>query len=144
MSITLIIDSSISIEAAAKPWFGFDFDATIAHYPPKKADGMLGKPIESEVLTLLKQLVAEGHECRIVTARVGSGTPAEIAKITKEMQAWCLTYVGKELPVTAKKDYLMIVLFDDRAIQVEYNTGKLLGDPTKIEGWPKLKNKSST
>lgn len=142
MSLTLTIESSICVGAAVEPWFGFDLDGTCALYPPKKGDGAIGKPI-APMIDLIKQLRAKGAQVRIVTARVGTGTPAEIAEATKEIQAWCLLYVGEELPVTAVKDYLMVVLFDDRAVQVEYNTGKLLGDPAKIKEWAKLQSKNT-
>jgi hypothetical protein len=45
----------------------------------------------------------------------------------RAIQDWCVTHVGEVLPVTNVKDYSMVVLWDDRAIGVEINTGKPKG-----------------
>lgn len=42
------------------------------------------------------------------------------------IQAWCQEHLGRELPLTCIKDYGMITLYDDRAIQVRKNTGELV------------------
>jgi hypothetical protein len=41
---------------------------------------------------------------------------------------WCTKVFGHKLPVTCTKDYGMIALFDDRCVQVEANTGRLIGE----------------
>lgn len=132
--MNLTIESSICVEAGGG-WVAFDLDSTIAMYPPKKGDGSIGQPI-MPMIDLIKRLRKAGVEVRIFTARVGLATAAEKAKATKEIQAFCLSCIGESLPVTAMKDHLMIALFDDRAVQVESNTGKILGDPERIKGWP--------
>jgi len=38
--------------------------------------------------------------------------------------AWCKLHIGQVLPLTCTKDYGMIELWDDRAVQVEMNTGR--------------------
>lgn len=43
------------------------------------------------------------------------------------IQAWCLEHIGTALRVTASKDFAMIQLWDDRAVAVEMNTGRVLG-----------------
>ncbi len=57
---------------------------------------------------------------RIFTAR--ASVPSQIPYI----EQWCLKHFGKTLPVTNIKDFAMIELWDDRAIQVIPNTGKRL------------------
>jgi hypothetical protein len=52
---------------------------------------------------------------------------SSIAEIRKAIEAWCLEHVGEVLPVTNVKDFGMVCLYDDRAIQVEINTGRLIG-----------------
>jgi len=77
---------------------------------------------------------------RIFTARVdGGGTASkmgvdpEIVKkyenvdaITMMIQNWTEEHLGVRLPVTNKKDYGMVELWDDRCVQVIPNTGQLL------------------
>ena len=41
------------------------------------------------------------------------------------IKEWCIKHVGQELPITCFKDFGMIELWDDRAIRVEKNTGKI-------------------
>jgi hypothetical protein len=99
-------------------WIGFDFDGTIAtHYPGQYG---LGDPIPS-MIELLKQYLAQGYEVRIVTARAAS--PGAVAAI----RGWCHEYIGQMLDVTDRKDYDMLLLYDDRAIAVESNTGRTSG-----------------
>lgn len=114
-------------------WIGFDLDGTLAHYEDWVSEEHIGKPIEP-MIRRVKHYIAQGVECRIVTARVGphgkaTKTPDEIRAV---IQAWCLEHIGTALPVTNEKDYAMILLFDDRCVQVEKNTGRLLGDPMEV------------
>jgi len=44
------------------------------------------------------------------------------------IQEWCKKHIGQVLEVTNVKDYGMIELWDDRAVQVEMNTGRRIGD----------------
>ena len=48
-------------------------------------------------------------------------------EIEKAIADWCLEHIGQALPVTCIKDFEMIELWDDRAVAVETNTGKVLG-----------------
>jgi hypothetical protein len=110
-------------------WIGVDLDGTLAEYNGWKATGKtgelsIGKPIMPMVTRVLDWLNA-GQEVRIFTARASE--PDMIPPI----KAWCVEHLGRELPVTNMKDFGMITLYDDRAIQVEFNTGRLIGQPTK-------------
>jgi len=44
--------------------------------------------------------------------------------VTQAIHQWCILHIGKQLRITCKKDYKMIELWDDRAVQVIPNTGK--------------------
>jgi hypothetical protein len=78
----------------------------------------------------------EGQDVRIFTARVDGGTVAlsmgnpagsdfrDIEYVTKIIQDWTEKHFGVRLPVTNTKDYGMIELWDDRAVQVVPNTGE--------------------
>lgn len=117
-------------------WIGVDFDGTLAQYDGWRGPDFVGEPVP-EMLKMVRQWVAEGRDVRIFTARVsdvyfevGNGfshTPENAAQQERLIREWCKKYIGVELPVTFKKDLQMEVLFDDRAVQVEYNTGRLVG-----------------
>jgi hypothetical protein len=105
-------------------WKGVDLDGTIAEYNrgdyAKFGWNYIGPPIE-KMVTRVKKWLAEGTEVRIMTARV-CGDFAD-PEVKKAIQDWCLKHIGTILPVTNKKDYDMIELWDDRAIQIISNTG---------------------
>jgi hypothetical protein len=44
---------------------------------------------------------------------------------------WCRKHLGYVLPITNVKDYGMVELWDDRAVQVEMNTGRPIGHSTR-------------
>jgi hypothetical protein len=77
--------------------------------------------------------LVSGYEVRILTARVNSKNPRREAVITV-IEKWCEENIGQKLVVTAEKDYDMIILWDDRAVRVETNTGRILsgeGEPNE-------------
>lgn len=99
-------------------WYGVDFDGTLAEYHGYREG--LGDPIP-EMLARVQQWVDQGREVRIVTARAAD------PKMIQMIQDWCLRHGLPKLEVTDRKDYSMIELWDDRAVCVEFNTGKVLG-----------------
>lgn len=118
-------------EANNTGFIGVDFDGTLSHYEGYKNGGELGKPIQP-ILDKVKQALDSGIRVKIFTARASKKQDRE------RIKSWCKKYIGQELPVTNIKEPAMIAQFDDRAVQVEKNTGKILGDPNKIQGYPKL------
>ena len=74
----------------------------------------------------VKQWLAEGNNVKVLTARV-SDDPDGAAK--KAIQDWTEQHLGQRLDVTDVKDSHMTHLYDDRAVPVERNTGKLLAQP---------------
>lgn len=98
-------------------WIGVDFDGTLAHYDGYKGPAVLGHPVIN-MLERVCDWVAEGREVRIFTAR------ADEPESVRAIQAWCLDHIGVALPVTNVKDRHMNELWDDRAVQVEKNTGR--------------------
>ena len=110
-------------------WIGVDLDGTLAEYDGWHGPTHIGKPIEP-MLQRIKDWIAQGIEVRIVTARmagVRQGIPTEQ---TRELiQEWLVDVC--ELPaleVTNEKDFGMIQLWDDRAVQVIPNTGMPVGE----------------
>lgn len=43
--------------------------------------------------------------------------------VVTPIEQWCEKYLGQKLPVTCSKDFGMLELWDDRAIQIVSNTG---------------------
>lgn len=106
-------------------WIGVDLDGTLAMHSGGKVDA-IGAPIPPMVRRV-KGWLDEGKDVRILTARVGRGmSDVERKKAAADIRVWCRRFIGKELPVTACKDYAMEVLYDDRAVQVIHNTGELM------------------
>jgi hypothetical protein len=127
-----------------KPWIGVDLDGTLARYDGWTAWNVFGPPIPAMV-DRIKDWRKGGVEVRIVTARVfpyihGMTVPrgttqcamTEVFFTTQAMinaiQDWTEQHVGERLPVTCAKDYGMIELWDDRAVQVVPNTGRTLSE----------------
>jgi len=68
----------------------------------------------------------EGVTVKIFTARVASDDPEEVAAAKKHIEQKCIEVFGQVLEITNEKDKGMLMLYDDRAIQVEKNTGKIV------------------
>jgi len=102
-----------------RPWTGIDLDGTLAEWGMHSTLDKIGPPVPV-MLDYAKQLVADGHRVKIFTARAGD--PEQIPRIEK----WLAKNGLPGLEITNVKDYHMVRLFDDRCVQVERNTGKVL------------------
>jgi hypothetical protein len=120
-------------------WIGVDLDGTLATWNCgwEKDFRAIGKPIPAMV-NRVKDWLKEGKEVKIITARcdprwrevdgnVRLMTVVEQLAHIGAVEAWCKEHIGAVLPVQDYKDYDMEVLYDDRAIQVERDTGRLIG-----------------
>lgn len=105
-------------------WIGVDLDGTLAHYEGWNG-GAIGEPIPLMV-ERVKAWLAEGKEVRIFTARVNP-FPGECSHQRSLIHAWCEKHIGERLKITCMKDFEMVELWDDRAIQVIKNTGERVG-----------------
>jgi hypothetical protein len=102
-------------------WIGVDFDGTLAHYEEWDG-GRIGAPVVLMV-ERVKGWLAQGIEVRIFTARISDPDRRTHAKVIEDIDAWCLEHIGQRLRVTNVKDFSLVELWDDRAVQVEKNTG---------------------
>lgn len=102
-----------------KAWIGVDLDGTLAHYDGWQGVEHIGEPI-TPMVERVKSWLEQGIRVKIFTARV-SGSDSLEALIPIEQ--WCRKHLGQVLEVTNVKDFGMIDLWDDRAIQVQKNTG---------------------
>lgn len=113
-------------------WIGVDLDGTLAKYDGWHGPDHVGEPIEPMV-ALVKDWLLSGKEVRIFTARVSTdgsaGRTGDVRVATWAIRDWCKKHLGQELPITCSKDFGMQVLYDDRCVQVESNTGRLISNP---------------
>ena len=138
----------------SKGWIGVDFDGTLAQYETWISAEHCDEPIEPMV-ERVKRWLAEGREVRIFTARVfpilaapvdsvatdwavldrvvslAPSRWAEASAAVRAIRAWCRQHIGQELTITCVKDFAMIELWDDRAVQVRPNTGEVVGHSTR-------------
>jgi hypothetical protein len=120
-------------------WIGVDLDGTLAHYEGWQGEDHIGDPIPA-MLSRVKRWLEHGHEkhgdvdVKILTARVSDPRRGEDAR--RVIEAWCLNHVGQVLEVTSEKDYRCLEIWDDRAVQVEANTGRRMDGQPDPEGPP--------
>lgn len=104
-------------------WIGFDLDGTLATYEGWKGHSHIGAPIPLMVERAQAYLLA-GVELRVFTARAAA-KGQELEDVRSAVAAWTLEHLGVALPITNIKDYEMVRIYDDRAVQAEFNTGRV-------------------
>lgn len=109
---------------SGRGWVGVDLDGTLAHYSGWVSAVHIGEPIPA-MADRVRSWIASGLDVRIFNARVGPQGRADedIETIRSCIQDWTELHFGIRLPVTNAKDFGMIELWDDRAVQVIPNTG---------------------
>jgi hypothetical protein len=105
-----------------KPWIGVDFDGCLATYDGWKGPLHVGDPVPL-MMDRVKTWLEMGFRVKIFTARATLG-PIQVALV----RLWMAYYGLPDLEITATKDRFMLELWDDRAIQVEKNTGREIKD----------------
>lgn len=137
-----------------KGYIGVDFDGTLFEYFEWTTWNAFGKPIPL-MINRVKDWISEGHEVRIFTARIGlpildwQGKPfhnairKNVCQVSAKLYSdlmmaeaialHCEKHIGCPLKVQNWKDVDMIEYWDDRAIQVEANTGRALVDEQEAE-----------
>lgn len=117
-----------------KGWIGVDLDGTLAHYDKWVSATHIGAPV-SAMVERVKGWLAAGKDVRIFTARISHDGTAqrrdEALAASMAIHGWCKEHLGEALAVTNVKDYAMLELYDDRCVQVEKNTGRLIGESTR-------------
>ncbi len=112
-------DSEFVPESMTGPWVGVDLDGTLAVWDNRSSLDRIGPPIPS-MLSYVQSMKNNGVRVKIFTARAGDFD--QIPKIEK----WLAKNGLAGLEITNVKDYYMERLYDDRAIQVEQNTGRII------------------
>lgn len=113
-------------EAASEPraWIGVDLDGTLARYSGWRGLDHIGKPVPV-MLARVKHWLAAGYTVKIFTARASEGEKGIVP-----VKKWLADNGLPDLEVTNQKDFAMVELWDDRAIQVVANTGKPFLSPS--------------
>lgn len=109
-------------------WIGVDLDGTLAYHEKWIGLSHIGEPIPL-MLDRVKQWLSYGLKIKIFTARATRCHTSQQAcdEVCDPIREWCLKHIGVELEITNVKDYDMIELWDDRAVGVIENTGKIKG-----------------
>lgn len=103
------------------PWTGVDLDGTLAVWDHTASLDRIGPPVP-EMLAFVKRMVDNDIRVKIFTARAGD--PDQIPKVRE----WLKKHGLPPLEITNVKDYHMERLYDDRCVQVEANTGRIISD----------------
>lgn len=96
-----------------------DLDGTLAEYGGWKGPEHIGKPVQA-MLDRVYQWIREGKTVKIFTAR--ASVPEQIPPI----QSWLAELGLHDIEVTCVKGFDGVEFWDDRAVTVEMNTGKVL------------------
>lgn len=111
-------------------WVGVDLDGTLAfHEPGFFQMNYIGDPIP-RMLAQVKAWIEEGVVVKLFTARM-SASKTEQAVFLHAWHKWCLKWGLPPLEATCVKDFNMLELYDDRAVQIEINTGRMVGHSTR-------------
>lgn len=98
------------------PWIAVDLDGTLAEYTGWRGIWHIGQPVPLMKQRVLAWIEA-GYVIKVFTAR--ASVPDGVAPVKE----WLARNGFPDLEVTNCKDFQMIELWDDRAIQVISNTG---------------------
>ena len=106
-------------------WIGVDLDGTLAEYCAGDDSMRIGSPVPT-MLARVRSWLGSDISVKIVTARVSSSSGDVFIAWQRDLiDAWCMKHLGQKIPITAEKDFNMIMLWDDRAVRVQHNTGRV-------------------
>ncbi len=102
-------------------WIGVDFDGTLV-IQPKGWMGLdwTGEPI-MPMVEMVRRWLESGETVKIFTARV-----CESRRCVPAIERFCMQHFGQILEVTCIKDLDCKAIYDDKAISVEHNTGRIM------------------
>lgn len=116
---TAEIQKKVIKENLGIPWIGIDLDGTLATIDENTSRLNIGKPIE-EMKTIIENHIKEGYVIKIFTARAAYSDQIPIVK------QWLEDNNFPNWEITCQKDFAMIRYYDDMAVTIERNTGKIL------------------
>lgn len=115
-----------------EPYFWCDLNGTLVFHekgtPVFDAEGrfIIGKPV-NRMVRRIRRMLSEGMKIKIMSGSVGlGGNKAETAERT--IKDWCKEHLGRELEVTATITPRCLGIFNDKAIPIVRNTGRVRGE----------------
>lgn len=102
-----------------------DLDGTLAEYYGWQGMEHIGAPI-SVMVSRVKQWIAAGNEVVIFTARITPRDGEDRTRAVLAIQDWLEAAGLPRLRVSNIKEHGFGIFFDDRAVQVEPNTGAIV------------------
>lgn len=105
------------------PWIGFDLDGTLAVHGKYAGPTLIGTMIE-RMKEIIIEWINQGYRVKIVTARMSHEKTRDASQ--EAIQDWLEDNGLPRMECTCEKDYKMLRLYDDRAVQVIPNTGVTL------------------
>lgn len=103
-------------------WIGVDLDGTLAYFDGWMGFETIGAPVPGIKARVLEWL-AQGYRVKVFTAR------ASVPEGVEPVRRWLEKNGFPPLEITCTKDFSMIELWDDRAVQVVTNTGSPVISP---------------
>jgi hypothetical protein len=120
-----VVDAAGTTVAVASI-YAFDLDGTLARCERWLGFHYIGEPIKPMV-ERAKELIAAGKEVIVITARLSPDhRDHERETFLAAWRVWSEFHFGWVVPVQAHKPSGLKVLYDDRVVAVETNTGRLL------------------
>jgi hypothetical protein len=101
-------------------------DLSMAEYRPDAIGEFVPVMVER-----IKRWLAQGKEVAIFTARVHPMHVEEAEIARRAIEERCLKEFGKKLEVTCMKHPRMSEIWDDRAVTIERDTGRILTEGVK-------------
>ncbi len=96
-----------------------DLDGTLAEYEDWHGSSVIGKPVPL-MIDRVKKWLAEGKEVTIFTTRVSN------VIAIRHIKAWLKLAGLPDLPITNIKEFHFDEIWDDRAVTIQHNTGRIL------------------
>lgn len=122
------------LEKDEEGWISVDLDGTLAKYNGYKGATHIGEPVPA-MAARVRRWVGRGKRVKIFTAR------ADDEKSVNAIKKWLKDNELPDLEITNLKDKDCIEFWDDRAVAVEKNTGKIKeasnepDSPYDIDSW---------
>jgi hypothetical protein len=104
-----------------------DLDGTLAEYHGSNGPN-IGAPVPNMV-AIVKDHLAQGDKVVIFTARASYDKPEYQIAFRANLRRWTRQHIGVELEATCVKELWFTRFYDDLAITVEKNTGRILTRP---------------
>jgi hypothetical protein len=111
-------------------WIGVDLDGTLAEYDARRGLEHVGKIVPG-MHRRVQEWLSAGREVRIFTAR---GSDPALRMLVKP---WLREHNLPDLEVTNLKDSHLLQIWDDRAVQIEVNTGRIITPRQYVQLVPK-------